>query len=85
MNDPILLRKTIREALAMRASYEFTELQHFEAVRRKCVGGQLSLEEFLKAREWNHSEDYIKFRHDKDLSEDVWQLTKSGKAKEGVR
>ena len=85
MNDPIVLRKLIREALAMRPRYEFTERQHFEVVRRKCIGEHLDLEEFLQAREWNHERNLIEFRRNDDLDEDVWQLTTAGKAQEGVK
>lgn len=85
MNDPVALRRHIREALALRPRYEFTETQHFEAVRRKCVAEKLQLEEFLAAREWNHERNLIEFRHDDDLAEDVWRLTDAGKTKEGVR
>ena len=85
MNDPIELRKKIRAALALRPRYEFTEIQHFEAVQRLCVPPELDLEEFLRAREWNHEKNFIEYRLDEDLERDVWSLTDQGKLKEGVK
>lgn len=85
MNDPVQVRVYIREVLAMRPRDRFTEVQHFEAVRRRCPGGSLTIDEFQAAREWNHSRNYIEFKRVEDLDADVWFLTKQGKTKEGVK
>jgi hypothetical protein len=83
MNDPILIRRAVRRALALRPRDGLTEEVIIEAV--KTQGYQtLKVPELREAIEWNHARDLIEFEHNDDLDADLWKLTKKGKIKEGI-
>ncbi len=84
MNDPIALNKYLREVLALAPRRRFTERMLFDGMKR-LTGGELTVDEFKAAIEWNHSRNLAEFKYDDDLQADTWALTAKGKAKEGVK
>jgi hypothetical protein len=86
MNDPIFVRRYVREALALAHSHrrELTDRQIFDSVDR-LTREKLKVDELTTAIQWNVSQDYVKSRFDADADADVWFLTDLGKAKEGIK
>lgn len=84
MNNPALIRKEVRAALALVPKRPFTEPMIFNAVR-DMLPDALSAQELNSALQWNKAQGYIADRHDTDLDATVWQLTEEGKTKEGVK
>lgn len=86
MNDQIVLRKLVREVLALAPSTagkvrRFTERMLFDGVQR-LLPEQLGLPSLRAAIEWNQERDYIEFEWEEDENENTWALTKKGRAKE---
>jgi hypothetical protein len=83
MNDPILIRRAVRRALALRPRDGLTEGVIFEACKIQGYQG-LKVNELREAMEWNLARNLVSFKRDDDLEEDLWTLTKAGRVKEGI-
>lgn len=82
MNDPILIRKLLREALSLAAERWFIETLLYKSTR--SLAGELKVAEFSDARNWNEARGYIEKRHNNDYDEHEWRLTPAGREKEGL-
>jgi hypothetical protein len=83
MNDPVILRKKLREVLAMAPRRRFSEQMLLDALNR-LVPEELTVQELKQAIEWNHAHNWIEYRHNEDEGRDEWFLTDAGKQKEGL-
>lgn len=83
MNDPIMVRRYVREVLALAPKREFTERMLFDAVTR-LTRERLTVDEMHAALQWNEARRYVTHRKDDDLEAEVWSLTITGKQKEGL-
>lgn len=92
MNDPIIMRAKLREALGLAGRKPngerraLTEDMLKTSVERLAglQPGELRVPEFLELVEWNHSRNLIEFRYDEDQETNLWKLTPKGLSKEGL-
>jgi hypothetical protein len=75
-----LLRRKIREVLAMAATRRFTELMILDAVNQ-LIPEPASKGEIGDELQWNHESGYVDFKHNRDINLDEWFLTERGKQK----
>jgi len=87
MIDPVVLRSTLRRAMAMRPRDEWSEAMLKLTIERLLglAPSALSVPDFQTAMEWNHARNLIEYRYDEDAEANYWHLTDTGKAKEGVK
>lgn len=83
MNDPIQLRKKLREILAMAPRRRFDERMLTDALNQ-WMPERVELDELRVAIEWNHARGFIEYRRNDDTERDEWFLTDEGKQKEGL-
>jgi hypothetical protein len=89
MNDPVILRGKIRKALALaprnaRGRSPLSE-EMLKATVERLTGSALSVPEFRDALEWNHARNLVEFEWDADAEANYWELTRQGRAKEGLK
>lgn len=78
-----MIRRKLREVLAIRPGYGQTEKQLLEFVN-ELAGGSVSLEELRAATEWNLGERLIRSSYDEESEETLWYITKDGLAKQQI-
>lgn len=82
MNDPVKLRKYVREVLALAPpKRRFTERMIFDGVQ-KLATDTLQVDEMRAAIEWNHSRNLVEYQWDEDENQNTWALTPAGRKKE---
>lgn len=88
MNDPIIGRKKVREALAVAPRRAGGRRSLSEEMLKTSVerllGGTCTVPEFQGWLEWNHARNLIEFNYDADAEANFWELTMKGREKEGV-
>ncbi len=88
MNDPIQLRRYVREVMMLAPENKFTERMIFDGVKA-LAREPLSVVEFKAALNWNFARDYIASEADEDEAlpgEQAplrWSITPDGRKKEG--
>lgn len=80
MNDKKLIRRKVREALAMAPDFGKSEAFLVQAVNR-LFGGGVTLQEVRDAMEWNHNEKLIRSEEDAEAEEVRWFITAAGVAR----
>jgi hypothetical protein len=83
VNDPVMLRRYVREVMAMAPERKYSVKKIFDAVSR-LTRDPLQVDELQQALQWNAARDYIVSEHDEDEGSDLWSLTKWGKIKQGL-
>jgi hypothetical protein len=83
MNDPVILRKKVREILAMAPRRRFSEQMILDSLSQ-LVPEPVSVPVLLSTLEWNHARNLIEFRFNEDSERNEWFLTDQGKQKEGL-
>ncbi|HMJ06370.1 MAG TPA: hypothetical protein VK474_08975 [Chthoniobacterales bacterium] len=83
MNDPVLVRRKLREVLAMALRRRFSEEMLLDALNR-LLPDKTSVAELRTALEWNHARGWIEYRHNEEEERDEWFLTDAGKQKQGL-
>ncbi len=73
-----ILRKKVREVLAMAPSRYFTEEMILDAVN-ELIPDKALITEVRDAIDWNHNSGYVDFRHNREYERDEWQITERGK------
>ena len=76
-----IIRRRVREVLAMAPGYGKTETQLLEFVN-ELNGGGVSLQELRDAREWNHEEGFVRSEPDEESEQILWFITSAGTAKQ---
>ena len=76
-----LIRRRVREVLAMAPGYGKTEAMLLEFCN-ELNGGGISLQELRDARDWNHAESYVRSEDDDESGQVLWFITKTGIAKQ---
>jgi len=76
-----LIRRRLREVLAMAPGYGKTEAMLLE-FSNELNGGGISLQELRDACEWNHLQGYIRSEDDEDSGQTLWFISKAGIAKQ---
>lgn len=76
-----LIRRRVREVLAMAPGYGKTETQLLEFTN-ELNGGGITLQELRDASEWNHVNGYIRSEHDEESGQTLWFISKAGIAKQ---
>ena len=79
-----MLRRKVREVLAIQPGYGKTEKFLVEAVNDLCGGGQ-TLQDIRDAMEWNHGEEFIRSAKDDEADEILWFITAAGQAQQNIR
>lgn len=79
MRNPLLRRK-IREVLAMASTRRFTEQMILDAVNQ-LIPEPASKAEIGEQLLWNHESGYVDYRHNRDIDQREWFLTEEGKKK----
>lgn len=82
--DRPLVRRKIREVLAMAPDRRFTEGMLLDAVRQ-LVPFEVPESELRVGLEWNQESGYVDWKYSRDMDRDEWFLTARGLAKEGVQ
>jgi hypothetical protein len=87
MRDPVILRSTLRKALAMRPRETMSEVSLKLTIERLLglTPGALSVPDFQTALEWNHARNFCEYNYDDEAESNYWELTREGKTKEGVK
>lgn len=79
-----MVRRKVREVLAIRPGYGKTESQLLEMVN-DMVGGGVSLQELRDATDWNNSQNLIRFSDDAESETTLWFITEAGLAKQNIK
>lgn len=78
-----IVRRKVREVLAMAPGFGKTETQLLEFVN-ELTGGGVSLQELRDACEWSLSESYIRSSYDEESEDTLWFITKAGIAQQNI-
>lgn len=78
-----MIRRKIREVLAMAPGYGKSEPQLLEFVNELTSGG-VSLQELRDALQWNHAQAHVRSAYDPESEETLWFITKSGIAQQNI-
>lgn len=81
--DRPLVRRKIREVLAMAPGRRFTEGMLLDAVGQ-LVPFELPDSELRVGLEWNIESGFVDYKFNRDMDRDEWFLTDRGLAKEGI-
>jgi len=76
-----MIRRKLREVLAMAPGYGKTEKQLLEYVNELLNGG-VSLQELRDAMEWNHAQSFIRSEDDAESEQILWFISRAGIAKQ---
>lgn len=79
-----MLRRKVREVLAMQPGYGKTREFLLQAVNDLCGGG-VTRQDLMDAMDWNHSEDLIRSKKDDEAEETLWFITEAGLAKQNIQ
>lgn len=79
-----MLRRKVREVLAIQPGFPKTEKFLFQAVNDLCGGG-VGLQDIRDAIEWNLEERLIRSKEDKEAEEIHWFITEAGLARQAVQ
>jgi len=87
LNDPLILRSTLRGVLALNPREERSEtmLKLGMEAMLGLKARSLPVPDFQTALEWNHSRNLVEYRFDDEAEANFWKLTEHGKIKEGVK
>lgn len=80
-----MLRKLVREVLALAPGYNFTDAMLARSVGDLVPGNHVPENDLLLAAEWNLSKDYVTAEKNEDSDEREWRITKHGIAKENLK
>jgi hypothetical protein len=90
VNDPVLLRRYVREILASSQDRRLlTERMIFDGVKR-LARDPLQVDEFKAALQWNASRNYVVSEPDDDAAHPgeeaplLWKISEDGLKKEGL-
>jgi hypothetical protein len=75
-----ILRKKVREVLAMAPARRFTEQMILDGVN-ELIADKAEMSEIRRAIDWNHESGYIEYKYNRDYDRDEWFLTERGKQK----
>lgn len=78
-----MVRRKIREVLAMAPGYGKTEPMLLECVNELTNGG-VSLQELRDAREWNHEQGFVRSQENMESEQTLWYITKAGIAQQNI-
>ncbi len=78
-----IIRRKIREVLAIRPGFGKTEKFMLECVN-ELTGGGVSLQELRDGIEWNHAETYIRSKYENEAEETLWFITAEGIAQQNI-
>lgn len=78
------IRQKIRVALNIQPGTGKTEAMLLEMVN-ELVGGGVSLQELRDAREWNHSQAFIRSQYDDEAEVLEWFITREGIQQENIK
>lgn len=81
--DKKMIRRKVRQVLAIQPGYGKTESLIVEAVNDLCGGG-VGLQAVRDAMEWNLSERLIRSKEDKEAEVTLWFITEAGLAKQAI-
>jgi hypothetical protein len=81
MHPKSMIRRKLREVLAIAPGYGKTEKQLLEYVNELLNGG-VSLQELRDAREWNHEQGYVRSEEEEESEVILWFITRDGIAKQ---
>ena len=76
-----ILRRKIREVLAMAPGYGKTHAMLLDCVN-ELTGGGVGAEQLDEEIEWNHFNDFIRAETNEDTDELEWFITPHGQAKQ---
>ena len=79
-----MIRRKLREVLAIRPGYGQTEKQLLEYVN-ELTGGGVSLEELRAATEWNIGEKFSRSSYDEESEQTLWFISAQGLAKQNIK
>lgn len=79
-----MLRRKVREVLAMQPGYGKNEKFLLQAVNDLCGGG-VALQDLRDATEWNHAEKLIRSSREEEAEETLWYITAAGLAKQQLQ
>jgi hypothetical protein len=80
----VIIRRKVREVLAIRPGYGQTEKQLLEFVN-ELTGGGVSLDELREAIEWNTGEKLIRSSYDAESEQTLIFITSDGIAKQNIK
>lgn len=80
MNDKKMIRRKVREVLAMAPDYGKTETFIHQAVN-SLFGGGVTLQDVRDAMDYNISEKLIRSEEDKESETVLWFITSAGIAR----
>lgn len=80
-----VLRKLVREVLALAPGYNFTDAMLARGVGELVPGNHIVESDLLAAAEWNLAKDYISVTAEgEDSGEREWRITSHGIAKQNL-
>lgn len=79
-----MLRRKVREVLAMQPGYGKTLKFLHQAVNDLCGGG-ITLQDLLDAMDWNHNKALIRSARDDEADEEIWYITEAGLAAQNIQ
>jgi hypothetical protein len=79
--DKKMIRRKVREVLAMAPGYGKTERFLLQAVNDLCGGG-IPLQDVRDAMDWNHSQRLIRSTTDDEAETVLWFITPAGLARQ---
>lgn len=79
-----MLRKLVREVLAMAPGYKFQESALFRSVRELLPVNAAEDSDLLAAAEWNLAQDFVTDAMNNETEEREWQITQHGIARENL-
>lgn len=80
----LMIRRKVREVLAMQPGFPKTEIFIHQAVNQLCGGG-VSLQDSRDAIEWNLQQNFIRSERDEEAETVGWFITPLGQAKQAVQ
>ncbi len=79
-----MVRRKVREVCCMAAGQGKTETMLLEFVN-ELTGGGVDIQMLREAIEYNHAENFIRYRDNKETEEREWIITREGQAEEGIK